>query len=414
MMVATAAVLWSTRVSYCQGAEGWRDWRGPSRAAHSPDVPLTLPKELKLIWERPLTGAGLAGLAVAEGRVVLADKTAGAMSDAWRCLDAETGKELWSLTYPAPKQMDYDNAPRAAPVIHNGFVYLLGAFGHLHGVELATGKVIWRKEFPKDFGSEVPEWGFCSSPLVVDDKLIVNPGSTKASLVALDLRTGAVVWQTPGEGPAYAAFILGEFGGRRQFVGYDSKSVGGWDPATGKRLWRLAPPEEGDYNVATPVAVDGQLFLATEMNGARLYDFDSKGRILPGPVAVNEDMAPDMCSPIAVDGLILGGCGYLMCLDLNRELATAWESFDERYGEYCSLIAGNSRVLVTSIDGWLSLLEATGSEYRCVSRLDLYPGLSEKKRITWSHPALVGSRYYIRNQVAAYCFEISNRQEGAQ
>jgi len=373
--------------------------------AHSPDVPQDI-EELILLWKRALTGSGLAGLAVADKRVVLADKTPDTRHDAFRCLDAETGKELWCLTYPAPKKMDYDNAPRATPVLHNGFAYLLGAFGDLHCVGLDTGKMIWKRNFTKDFGSKVPNWGFTSSPLVVDDKLIINPGAPEASLAALDLRTAKVIWTTAGEPPAYAGLILGTFGGRRQIVGYDKKTVGGWDPKTGERLWTLTPKEENDYNVPTPVNVEGKLLLASEMNGTRLYGFDSQGRIIAEPLVENEDFSPDMSSPVVVDDLVFG-CGWcLMCLDLNDGLKTAWESEDEHYGEYCTFIVGNGRVLTTSIDGWLHLLDVTATEHVCVSRIDMFPGMPQKPRRTWSHPALVGDRYYVRNQAAAYCFRI--------
>lgn len=385
---------------------GWCDWRGPGRAAYSPDVPGSLPSKLTPLWTRPLTGSGLAGLASANGRVVLADKTADAKNDVFRCLDAGSGREVWNLTYPAPEKMDYGNAPRATPVIHNGLVYLLGAFGHLHCVRLDNGEVIWKKGFGKDFGATVPIWGFCSSPLVVDDKLIINPGGTTASIVALDLATDKTVWETPGDKAAYAALILATLGGRRQIVGYDETSVGGWLPESGERLWRLVPEEEGEYNVPTPVAVGRKLFLATEKNGARLYGFDSQGRIIPEPIATNEDFFPDMISPVAAGELVLGGSGSLMCLDINRGLELAWESWDDHYVEYFTAIAGNGRILITSIDGWLHLLEKNGRKHHVISRIDMFPGLSEKQRQTWSHPALVGNLYFIRNQAAAYCFRI--------
>src|SRR6185369_473196 len=103
----------------------------------------------------------------------------------------------------------------------------------------------------------LPMWGMCSTPLIVDDLLIVNPGSANASLAALDGATGATRWVTPGLHAAYSAFICAEPGGRRQIVGYDRHSLGGWDVKTGKRLWKVVPPTEGDFNVPTPVAVDG-------------------------------------------------------------------------------------------------------------------------------------------------------------
>lgn len=385
---------------------GWSDWRGPERAARSADVPQRLPAQLTLLWKQTLSGLGMSGVAVAEGRVVVADKTADAREDLFRCLEADTGREVWKLAYPAPGKMDYSTAPRATPVVCEGLVYLLGAFGHLHCLKLGSGEVVWKKRLEQDFGGRVPEWGFCATPLVVDNKLIVNPGGVKASLVALDRRTGQVVWASPGERPAYASFILGVFGGRRQIVGYDKTSAGGWDVETGERLWRLVPDEEGEFNVPTPVAVDSKLLLSTERNGTRLYGFDAEGKIIARPLASNADLVPDMVSPVAADGLVFGCCGSLFCLDLGRGLKTAWESEDVHYGDYCTFIAGNGRVLVTSQDGWLHLLETDANRHHCVSRVELFPDVVAERREVWSHPALVGNRFYVRNRVAVYCYRI--------
>jgi hypothetical protein len=89
----------------------------------------------------------------------------------------------------------------------------------------------------------------CAAPLVVDEKLIVNPGGSKASVVALHRLTGEVLWQSPGAPAACASFILAEVAGKRQVVGYDVRSAGCRDLATGKRLWTLEPEEKRDFNV---------------------------------------------------------------------------------------------------------------------------------------------------------------------
>ena len=213
----------------------------------------------------------------------MADKSESKDQDIWRCLDADTGQEMWTVVYATPQKMEFTNAPRATPVIHGNFVYLLGAFGDLHCVNLYGSGVVWRRNILKDFDAKLPTWGTCSTPLVVGDSLIVNPGSADASLVALSLYTGEVLWKTPGGPSAYGSLILGTFGGVRQIVGYDAQSLGGWDPNTGQRLWTLAPAKKGDYNVPTPVDVSGRLLVATENNGTRLHAFDPNGRLHPGP-----------------------------------------------------------------------------------------------------------------------------------
>jgi outer membrane protein assembly factor BamB len=241
---------------------------------------------------------------------------------------------------------------------------------------------------------------------MVDDKLIVNPGGAAASLAALDRLTGKIVWQTPGEPPGYAAFVLAELGGVRQVVGYDLVSLGGWNPDTGKRLWRLEPEYEGDFNVPTPIVVGDKLLVSTENNGTRLYGFDAKGRIGVDPLAENEDLAPDTSTPVVHRGLVLGNYGGLVCLDANDGLKTLWESEEDPFVDYCSFIAGGGRVLVTSQLGRLSLIEADGKGLVRLGEWDLFDDVPDAERDVWSHPALVDGRLYVRNLLAVYCFLI--------
>lgn len=382
----------------------WADWRGPNRDAVSPLVPKSLPKAKRLLWSRVCTGPAMAGLAVADGRVVVADKSLDDTRDIWRCLDADTGRQLWSLAYPAAGEMDFTNSPRANPVVHDGLVYLLGAFGHLHCLRLDTGKVVWKAHLRQDFGAQLPNWGYAPTPLIVGDKLIVSPGAKDASVVALDRRTGKLIWKTPGVPPGYSSFIVGTFGGVRQLVGYDAASLGGWDPDTGKRLWTLYPPEEGDYNVPTPVAVNGKLLVTTENNGTRLYAFGGRGRIVPKPVAVNEDFAPDTATPVVVGDLVYGSDEALYCLDLRNGLRTCWEDARGAFAAYSAFIAGNGRVLVVTQSGELWLLRPSRKGCEVVSTLALFDDVPETERDVWSHPALVGNRLYIRNLLGVYCF----------
>lgn len=382
---------------------GWTDWRGPKRDALSSYVPKKLPAKAKFLWKRPLTGMGLSGIAATSRNVIVADKSKDEKLDIFRCLDADTGEQLWAVEYPAPEDMDFSNSPRANPVIHEDLTYLLGAFGDLHCVKLQTGKVVWKKNIVKEFGAELVTWGMCSAPLIVGDRLIVNPGAKNASIVALDRRTGKVIWKTPGEAAAYSSFILVTFGNVRQIVGYDAISLGGWDPRTGRRLWKLLPEEEGDFNVPTPIYVDGKLLIATENNGTRLYGFDDNGIIWSKPLAQNLDLAPDSSTPVVINGLVFGCFGGLFCLDLNNGLKTLYSVDDDAFFDYAALIAGNDHVLIITVEGELILIEATGDHYTLKSRLRLF-----EKTEVFSHPALIGNRLYVRNTTEVCCVLLDN------
>jgi ABC-type phosphate/phosphonate transport system substrate-binding protein/outer membrane protein assembly factor BamB len=376
----------------------WPDFRGINRDAISSYIPEKLPQKANFLWRRQLSGLSLAGIAADDKYIIVADKDKEYQFDIFRCLDAYTGSEVWQVKYEAAGEMDYSNTPRANPVIHNGLAYLLGAFGHLHCVELATGRIRWKMNIVEDFNAELISWGVSATPLIVDDKIIVNPGAKDASIVALDKLTGKVIWKTPGQPAAYSSLIIDTFGGVRQIVGYDAISIGGWDPKTGKRLWTLLPKYEGDFNVPIPINVDGKLLLMTENNGTRLYDFDDEGAIIQEPIAANEALASDCSSAVELDGLVYGCSGGLVCLDTNNDLHTTWIGDDDAFYDFANLIAGNGHVLIVSIEGELVLIEASKDECRIISRLELF----ERAEI-WSHPALIENRLYLRTQDQICC-----------
>ncbi|MEW6357909.1 MAG: PQQ-binding-like beta-propeller repeat protein [Planctomycetota bacterium] len=382
----------------------WSDWRGPNRQAITDNVPQKLPDRKQLLWSRTLAGPGMSGLAVAAKVVIVADKSLDDKRDIWRCLDADTGREIWNLSYLAEGEMDYTNSPRATPVIHDGLVYLLGAFGDLHCAKVETGEVVWRRHIIKDFAAKLPTWGMCATPLIVGDRLVVNPGAKDAAVAALDRRTGETLWRAPGDPAAYSSFVFAKFGGASQVIGYEANSLSGWNVETGERLWKMVPRYEGDFNVPTPIVLGDKLLVSTENNGTRLYGFDPQGRIIPQPILASEDLFPDTSTPVVLDGMVFGNCTGLVCLDLANGLKTLWEETADPYSDYCSLIAGNHRVLVITVKGELCLLEAGRTGHKIISRLALFDDVPEDERDTWSHPALVGDRLYIRNQRGIYCF----------
>jgi outer membrane protein assembly factor BamB len=390
-----------------RGANDWPQWRGPLRNGHVESLPNTLPQKPMIVWRQPLRRAGLGGIAATDKFVVLGDRDITNNLDEFRCYRAKDGEPLWTVQYPAVGQLDYDNMPRATPLIYEGKVYLFGAFGDLTCVELDTGVSLWQINVIAQFGGDKElVWGTCSSPLVCDGKLIVNPGGEDASVVALDPNTGDVIWQTPGGRHAYSSFIVATLGGLRQLVGYDQKTLGGWDISTGRRLWTLKPPHDGDFNVPTPVAVDGKLLVATENNFARLYAFRDDGRINPEPVAVSDRLSPDISTPVVVRNRVFCVCDHMYCLDLTKGLRPVWTGEDKSFGNYSPLIASEKRILAFGLGGELLLFDAEADSFHVVSRLRLFDETPSKQTLLLSHPALVNTRLYLRGETELVCADI--------
>lgn len=348
----------------------------------------------------------MAGVAATERHVIVADRELDDTIDAFFCLDAQTGQEIWSVRNPAPGSLDYGNSPRATPLIDGGRVYLFGAFGHLQCVALETGQIIWSRNIRTDFKvDDKLVWGTCSSPLLVDQKLIVNPGAKDASIVALNPSNGETLHKCPGNAAAFSSFIVIEVAGCKQIVGYDAVSLGGWNANTGERLWTVTPPKPRDFNVPTPIFHDGRLIAVSENNGARIYQFDATGKLNPKPVATTDALAPDSHTPVVVGDRLVGVGKSLVCLDLKRGLRTIWESEDSAFGSYCTLIASANRVLCATQEGELILFDPMADRFAPLSRWKLF----EDDRGVYSHPAIVGDRLYLRSSTSVACVLLEAR-----
>ncbi len=382
--------------------DSWPDWRGVDRACQSSGVPAHLPATPHFLWRKKLSSQSLGGVSATKSIVLVSDKSDDLCKDIWRCLDAETGEQKWEFSNIATGKLDFTNAPRATPVISGDSVFLLGAFGHFHCVSLRDGSVKWQHNLRKEFHGELPTWGFCATPLVAGDRVIVSAVALDAMLVAYDCRTGALLWKTPGGRPGYGNFIRRE----NQVIGFDAANAGGWDIATGKRLWSLRPPEKKEeFNVPTPALAGGRLLLTTEQNGSRLYAFDSAGRPGPRPVAHNIEANPQVTSPAVADNCIWTTSDEqgLMCLD--EQLRIIWQQKSAPFNDAASIIAGNHRVLIVTKNGTLGLLPARPDAGTKPELLALFPASQEVE--VWSQPALVGNRLFVRTESEIACLALA-------
>ncbi len=390
-------------LSQRERGKDWPGWRGPNRDGHVSWLPEKLPAEPKFLWQKKLSNQGLGGIAATEKFVVVVDRDLADATDIFHCFSADSGEEVWTVRQIAPGRLDYGNSPRATPLIWENLVFLYGAFGHFHAVELATGKTVWQMDVRSQFGvTGKLVWGMASSPLIADGKLILNPGGKEASLAAVEPRAGKVIWKSPGNPAAFASLVVGTFGGKQQLVGYDSVSLGGWNVATGQRLWRLMPEVEKDFNVPTPIVWGDKLVVATENNGTRIYGFDAAGLIKPRPLGENLDLAPDTHTPVTSGERLFGVWTQLYCLSLKDGLMPIWTAEDESFLDYATILATDERLLVTSQAGELLLIDATADQPKILSRLKLFAD----ENGVYSHPALVGDRLYVRSSSAVVCLPL--------
>jgi outer membrane protein assembly factor BamB len=395
-----------------KAAAAWPGWRGPNRDGRCPELPAQLAATPNVVWRQPLLHAGLGGVVADEKYVVIGDRDATNQFDVWRCYAADGGRELWSVQYPARGRLDYDNSPRASPQIWEDLVFVCGAFGDVRCIDLASGAILWETNLRSEFGADDElVWGTCSSPLVVDEKVILHPGAPDASLVALDAYAGEVVWQSPGGIHAFASPILATLGGVEQIVAFDRQCVAGHDVATGRRLWTLEPPIKGGFHVPTPVVVGDQLLLAGETYGSRLYSFSEQGTINPEPIAASNKLRPDMSTPVAVGDRVFCVWSKLYCLNAADGLQPVWIGRDAALGDYAPIIASADRLLIYGRGGELLLIDATADEFRIVARQKVFDEPQDRDADPFAHPALVGSRLYLRGERELVCLELGGSDD---
>jgi outer membrane protein assembly factor BamB len=400
VLVSAALLVCGPRLDAQQrSSTDWPQWRGANRDGRVPALPRSV-SEPRLVWKQPVAGTCDAGIAVVAGLLVAADHDAA--KDYYRCLDADKGTQVWVRSFPNAREMDYGAGPRATPLVYHDKVYVLSAFGELYCFDLRTGKTVWQEDFLKDFAAgKEPKWGYSSSPLIAQNKLIVNPGG-RAALAALDPDTGKVLWEGKGGNPNYSSFIAGSFGGVEQVVGHDDASLGGWDLATGKRLWSVPMEQGAGYIVPTPLNVAGKLLVTDNSNESQLFAFDSRGVIIQEPVAKNEDIAPEVITPVAVGDLVIGLSKRLVCLDAGKELGTLWTYSKETiFKRDCHLIISQDAGLAFSSHGELLLFTFDRQGATILGKAKLCGK-------TLMHPTLVGTRLYVRDGEFLYCYELAS------
>jgi len=267
-------------------AQDWPEWRGKGRLGvwnETGIVEKFPPGGPPVSWRTPVN-SGYAGPAVANGRVFVTDSRRIKANQAIEraiALDENTGKVLWTKEWQADysgMQLVYAIGPRATPTVDGDRVYVLGASGNLMALDVKTGNVIWQKDYLADFNASIPSWGIAGAPLVDGDRLIcLVGGEPNGKVIALNKITGVEVWRSLSSDtePGYNQPIIIEAGGARQLILFHPDGFSALDPNTGKVYWEVEHRVQMGIVVATPVQSGSYLFFTSQYGGARMLKVDA-------------------------------------------------------------------------------------------------------------------------------------------
>jgi len=426
VVLFTLSTLSSTGM--CQDASSvadWPQWRGPDRSAtwyHGPAVESLTPDRIEKVWEVPV-GSGYSGPTVTNGQLCVMDYKSG--SERVLCMDAMTGKENWSYSYPVSYSVGYPTGPRASVLLSDRKAYSWGTMGDLHCFDASTGKVLWKVNSVEQYNSRMPIWGLASNPILVNELLVVQVGGTNgACMVAFHKDTGREVWRALDDEASYVAPVLIMQAGRQVLVCWTGESITGLNPGNGETYWSIPfEPREMIMNIADPVYDPPYLFLSAFFDGSYLVKL---GQDTPSAELVyhrhgaseriTEALHCCISTPLVRNGYVygIGSYGEARCLDLLTG-DRIWEDLSlvpsERWANV-HLVSQDDKVWGFNEKGELLLGKFSPGGYQSLGKVKVIDPVqispNPRNGVNWAHPAFTGNYIYIRSDSKLVCLRVKN------
>jgi outer membrane protein assembly factor BamB len=299
-------------------------------------------------------------------------------------------------------------------------LYALGTGGELVCLQVSDGKQVWHKNLARDFGGRMMSgWGYSESPLIDGDKVICTPGGKDATLVALDKRTGNLLWKSAvpgGDGAGYSSATAFVFDGQREYVQFLGRGIVGVDAATGKFLWRYDHVANGTCNAMTPIYHDGYVFASSAYKaGGGLVKLSKQASAVKAEEVWFTDklMRNHHGGLILLDGYLYGANGgneggYLNCLDFKTG-KVMWDERDKpnrRGVSKGSVAMADGRIYYRQENGTMVLFEPSPKAYIERGRFE-QPDRSRAS--AWPHPVVANGKLYLRDQDVLLCYDVMGK-----
>ncbi len=436
MRIRSLTVLAIAVLALCAPVHGddWPQWNGPKRDGHANEMGLlkVWPKAgPTLVWSFNNSGTGYTAPAVVFGKVY----TMGCRGDDEFviCLD-DTGKELWATKIGPVFEFNgnqWSRGPNGSPAVDGDRLYAVGSQGILVCLGL-DGKQQWRKDLPKDMAAEVSNvfggkdtekfgWGYCWSPLVDGEHLIITPGGPKGLVAALNKKTGDQVWRsdsapdlatypdyfaaaTARRQATYSSAIVAEVEGVRQYLVMVQDGAIGVLAKNGEELWRFKRPSPfPDVVCPTPVYHEGRVFLTATGGPCHLLELTKKGAKFDVKDVYNQaagrEIANDNGGVVLVDNHLYGA---------HAKATGKRKWFTRDLGPGSVVYADGFLICLTQEDGEVALVKADPTAYTEVSRFKL-PSASTLRKPSgkvWTHPVIADGKLYLRDQELIFCYQL--------
>ena len=400
----------------------WPQFHGPNRDSICRETGLNTDWNQNppaLLWKIEGLGIGYSSISIADGKIfTMGDRkgTDGNTAQFVLAYDLQNQKELWA-THIGPGHKD---GPRSIPTVDGEFLYALGTEGDLVCLDTATGTEHWRKNLPNDFGGKMmSRWKFSESPLVDGQRLICTPGGAEATLVALDKKTGSVIWKCAvpalgekgNDGAGYASAIAAEIDGVRQYIQLIGRGLVGVEAETGKFLWGYNGIANRTANIPMPVVREQYVFTTTNYNTGsallRISRVDDTFHVKEMYTLTGRQFENHHGGVVFVGNHVYGGHGNSRGEPACVDVATGkimWRGKAPERGS-ASIIYADGHLWFRYDRGLVALIEATPEAFRLKGTFQPLTGTGP----AWAHPVILDGKLYLRHGDLLACYDVSGR-----
>jgi len=385
------------------GEDSWPQWQGVNHDNISPDKGLlkSWPKEgPKLLWKFDDCGKGYSTVSIADGTIF----TAGDFGDDAVVIALDMNGKLkwkgkggrgWKASHPGS---------RGTPTYNDGMVYYLSGSGSIVALDAKTGATVWEVDTTSSYGAKWGSWGLAESLYVDGDNVLCMPGGSKGFMVALNKKTGKAAWVSDKfkDAASYCSPLVVNVAGMRQIISMSAKNVVGLDAKSGELLWSSPKVTEYDVNVTTPVFKDGCFYVTSGYGaGGKLLKIGADGKSV-SEVWSSKELDNHHGGVVLLDGCIYGA----------GDRSSGWWCLDFKTGKKMWQDKGVGKGSVTCADGMLyclsengcaALVEASPAGYKESGRFNLPP---EPKDPFWAHPVVCGGRLYVKHANFLYAYDV--------
>ncbi len=405
-------------------AADWPQWRGPDRNDVSKETGLlkSWPKDgPKLVWTCRDAGLGFATPSVVGDR--LYTQGGDGTKEFVLAIDVKTSKKVWGTEVGEFFKNPYGDGPRGTPTVDGAFLYTLGGQGNLLCVKADTGDKVWSKNLQKDFDDEMMSgWGYSESPLVDGDRVVCTPGGSKGAVVALNKKTGALVWQSTEftDKAAYSSLVVSEACGVKQYVQLSGEHVVGLDAKDGHLLWSFA--RKGTVAVIPTPLVSGDFVFVTSgySAGCNLLKLSKAGDKIQVDEVYHEDedfkrLSNHHGGVVLLDGYLYGfndgrhkkGPTGWTCQELKTG-KIVWVEDETTLGKGSLTCADGHLYCLSEEEGTCVLSEASPKGWKESGRFTIEKSKTKHFGKVWAHPVVANGKLYLRDQDVIYCYDVKD------